>query len=58
MDTFCFLFPDAFRFDLSSSVCAGKALSLLTVVRSLIYNGKYFLLLLLLSGWILRRREI
>jgi hypothetical protein len=58
IDTFCFLFPDAFRFDLSSSVCAGRALSLLSVVRSFIYYGKYFLLLLFLSGSILKRREI
>jgi hypothetical protein len=58
MDTFCFLFPDSFRFDLTSSVCAGKALPLLAVIRSIIYYGKYSLLLLLLSGSVLKRREI
>jgi hypothetical protein len=52
---FCSLFPDSLRFDLSSSVCAGRSLSLLPVASSLLYYGKYLLLLVLLGIGLLRR---
>ncbi|MFH1423176.1 MAG: hypothetical protein ABIH42_10755 [Planctomycetota bacterium] len=55
--TMCSLFPDFSRFDLSDSVCAGRAVSLKVLLNSFIYYGKYFLFFLLLSGTLIKRRE-